>query len=567
MRVAASVLFALTVAGTVQAQDFDLRRSGLPRETANHVRSLLDNPATKRFTGASAVGSSETVDGNVAVTDGVLRVAGTIRGEIVALRADVVLEPGAVVDGDITVVGGTLRGEGEARLAGTVTVYGEGFDLIARAERIHDAPDRWRSDGRWHDEDWRGHAELSVRVSENYNRVEGLPVQIGPDIRTGGSWGTRLEALAVWRTDVGPLTRTRHMGYLARVEQTLGTRALRVGASMRSTIDPIESWSVTNLEASLAAALFHEDQRDYFERKGWSAYARVAPPGMPLDVTLEYRDETHRSVAPRDPWTLFNDDRTWRAQPLVAEGDARLVRGSVSWDDRWQGDFRARGWMASAEVTHVFDGTLAVPATAGLPGTSDANVAALDFAPGYTTGLVDLRRYQPAGPSGILGMRLVAGGALEARALPPQFQHALGGAGGLPGYSLFSGDCGARSGFVVREGDVSGSPDAFFPSYGCDRFAVLQLEYRGGFDLHFGHWDDDGDRRWSVDSDIDWTVFFDAGRGWALEQDRLGGRSDTRTLYDAGAGVILGGFGVYGAIPLDDQDRGLRLFVRLGPRF
>ncbi|MGH7501593.1 MAG: hypothetical protein ACREL7_07520 [Longimicrobiales bacterium] len=567
MRVAATVLFALAVAASVQAQDYDLRRSGLPRETARHVRALLDDPATRRFYGMSTLASSETIDGNVAVSDGVLRVAGTIRGELVAVRADVILEPGAMVDGDITVVDGALSGEDAARLAGTVTVFGEGFDLLATAERFHDAPARWTDEDRWDDGDWRGHARLDVRVAQNYNRVEGLPVQIGPDIRTGGAWGSRLEALAVWRTDVGPLTDTRRMGYLARFEQSLGTRAVRIGATARSTVDPIESWSLTNLEASLAASLFHEDQRDYYEREGWSAFARIAPPRTPLDVTFEYRDETHRSLAARDPWTLFNDDHVWRAQPLVAEGDVRLVRASVAWDDRWEPDFRTRGWLAKAELAHVLDGTLSVPATAALAGATHGFAPGLDFTSGYTTGLVDLRRYQPAGPGGIFGMRVVAGGSLDSRALPPQFQHALGGAGGLPGYSLFSADCGARNAFVVRDEDDADSPAAFFPSYGCDRFAMVQFEYRSGMDLHFGHSDDDDDYGWSMDSDVDWTVFFDAGRGWALEQDRIAGRSDTRTLYDAGAGIILGGFGIYGAVPLDREDRGLRLFVRLGPRF
>lgn len=564
MRVALPVLFVL-VAASAEAQEFDLRRAGLPRETARHVRTLLDDPATRRFYGTASIPATEIISGPAAATDGTLRVAGTVRGELIALNADIVLEPGAVVDGDITVVGGTLRGEDEATLGGTVTVFGEGFDLIAQAERYHDAPDTWY-DEPWRDRNWDwGNAELTVRVGENYNRVEGLPVQIGPDIRTAGGWGTRLQALAVWRTDVGPLTNTQRMGYFGRIEQAIGTRAFRLGASVRSTIDPIESWSLTNLEASLAAALFHEDQRDYFEREGWSAYARFRPPETPLDVTVEYRDETHSSVATRDPWTLFNDDRTWRAQPLVAEGDVRSVRGSIAWDDRWERDFRSRGWLARIDVNHVLESTLAVPATVGLPGTTDVLAPALAYTDGFSTGFVDLRRYQSVGWAGILGLRLVGGGALDDRALPPQFQHALGGAGGLPGYSLFSADCGARGAYVVREDDGSESPVAFFPSYGCDRFAMVQFEYRGGLDFHFG--DDDDDRDWSFGADVDWTVFFDAGRGWALEKDRFAGRANTEMLYDVGAGVILGGFGLYGAVPLDSEDRGLRFFVRLGPRF
>jgi hypothetical protein len=122
-------------------------------------------------------------------------------------------------------------------------------------------------------------------------------------------------------------------------------------------------------------------------------------------------------------------------------------------------------------------------------------------------------------------------------------------------------DCGAR-GSSVPHGAASAP---FFGSYGCDRFALFQAEYRGGLDFHFGGDDYDDDAPWHFDAGVDWTVFFDAARGWALGSDPA--RSNTETLYDVGAGVILGGFGVYGAVPLSGQDRGLRVFVRLGPRF
>jgi hypothetical protein len=47
----------------------------------------------------------------------------------------------------------------------------------------------------------------------------------------------------------------------------------------------------------------------------------------------------------------------------------------------------------------------------------------------------------------------------------------------------------------------------------------------------------------------------------------LRGATDTETLYDVGAGIVLGDFGVYGAVPLTGDDRSLRFFVRLGARF
>ena len=558
MRIAAFVIAACMTTGALQAQEFDLVRAGLPRYAAIHIRSILDDPETKRITGNADVIASDVHAGNVVVTDGVLTVAGTIRGELIALRGDVVFVEGAIVEGDVTVVDGEIRNQEAARLTGTVTVYSEGFDLVERAERFHDSPN-WRRERLWRYGD-NGGADLRVHVGENYNRVEGLPVQFGPEIQTAGRNPLRVQALAIWRTDIGPLTETRHMGYLLRAEQFFAGGAVRVGGSVRSTVDPIESWSVTNLEASLATALFHEDQRDYFERTGWSAYLRVAPKRAPFEATVEYRDEEHNSIATRDPWTLFNDDRIWRNQPLIGEGELRTVRGALELDYRNGEEFGTRGWLARAEVTRGIEGSLRVPVTS-LSGSAEP----IDFSANFTTGLVDLRRYQQVGRNGILAARVVGGGALTERALPPQYQHALGGAGSLPGYSLFSADCGARGAIVRHAADANAT---FFPSYGCDRMALFQVEYRGGFGFEVGHsHDEDHDHEWSFDTDVDWTLFFDAGRGWALEQNRLLGRSDTRNLYDAGAGIILGGLGIYGAVPIDSDDRGIRVFVRLGPRF
>jgi hypothetical protein len=565
MRLAIALVIASLITGTAHAQDLDLRGSGLPRNVVTHIGSVLGDTATKRFTGTAHIAAGDIIESAVVITNGVLTVAGTIRGELIALQADVVFEPGGAVEGDITVAGGAIRNEAAARLAGAVTVYSVGVERRERAPRSADAPP-WRRDrAQWRFGD-RGGADLRIQVAENYNRVEGLPVQIGPEVWTSGSNPLGLQALAVWRSGVGPITDTRHMGYVARAEQFFGGGPVRVGASVRSTVDPIESWSITNLEASLAAALFHEDQRDYFERTGWSAYVRVAPRHTPLDATIELRDEEHRSLAPRDPWTLFNDDRAWRAQPLIGEGNIRTLRAAIEWADRRGYDFNTHGWLARAEVTRAIDGSLRVP-LAPLAGGTTGVAEPIDFATDFTTGLIDVRRYEPAGPGGILGLRVVAGGALTDRGLPPQYQHALGGAGTLPGYALFSADCGARSTLVMRADDSGTATPAFFPAYGCDRFALVQLEYRGDFGFRFGHSHHDHDHGWFINWDFDWTFFFDAGRGWALERDQLVGRADTPPLYDVGAGVILGGLGIYGAIPLGDRQRGLRVFARLGPRF
>jgi hypothetical protein len=559
MRLLAVALLCTTVQ-SVAAQSPDLQRAGVPSADARRIEQWLEDPTTRRHVGDLDVGRDEIVDGNLYVRRGVLRVFGLVNGNILVMDGDVWFDEGAEVTGDVTVVGGATRNSERARLAGTVTEYGEGFGLLARARAVHNGRDEWRGRnyGTYSWRDWDG-GELAVRIGRNYNRVEGLPVQIGPSISTGGRWATRLEALAVWRTDAGPLTNTERMGYVARAEQFLGMRggALRIGASLRSTIDPIEAWTVSDLEASLAAGLLHDDQRDYFERDGWSAYLRVMPRRSPFDVILEYRDERHRTVAPRTPWTLFDRGDPWRDQPLVAEGRIRTANVIAEIDDRRGGDFAYRGVYARAELTHALDGSLQLPQASLYPAG-----AITSFDSDFTIGLLDLRGYAPFGRHAALAMRVVGGGSLDAgSALAPQFQHALGGAGTLPGYPLMSVDCGARSTSILVPGDAA-LPTPFFTRYGCDRFALVQAEYRGGMDFHFGDWDRRGR---DFNAGVDWTLFFDAARGWVIGSEP--GRSDTQTLYDAGAGIILGGFGIYGAVPLEGDERGVRFFVRLGPRF
>jgi hypothetical protein len=240
----------------------------------------------------------------------------------------------------------------------------------------------------------------------------------------------------------------------------------------------------------------------------------------------------------------------------------------VSVDRRDDTDCPSSGFLVRGEITHGLGGSLAIPATFN-PLTQAAFSDAVPFDPEFTRGLIDARVYRRVARHSTLSFRGVAGGALGDKPLPPQFQHALGGAGSLPGYSLFSADCAARSSIVT----TAGSNSNFFPQYGCDRFAMFSAEYRGGFDFHVGgvdFWDDDdADERWGwhVDASPNWIVFFDAARGWVSKESELRGATDTRALYDVGAGILLGDIGVYGAVPLTGSDRGMRFFVRLGPRF
>jgi len=557
MRALAVLAIVLGAASAAAAQDAALARADLPWEVERRIRALYEDSATVRYTGPAGIGAGVVVAHNVVVEGGPFTLSGRVEGDLVVLEGDLELRPGAEVTGDVWVIGGEAHGFDQARIDGALTVYGEGFgDRVRRRVTGRRGPRvvRYADDGAF------GHARFSVRTGTNYNRVEGLPILFGPVVRTAGEAPTRMELLGIWRTERG--LDADDLGYSARLEQYLDpSRRWRVGASAYSTIDPIERWGVTDLEASLSTFLLHDDLRDYFERTGWSAYVRFTPRALPIDAVVEYRTEDHDLVAVEDPWTLFGDD-DWRAQPLVATGAFRSVSGRVEYDSRNSRRYPVEGWYASGTVQRGLGGSLVLPALQLAPGVV---IPAMDVDEEFTTGLVDVRRYNRAGREATLGLRVVAGGALAEETLPPQFQHALGGAGSLPGHDHFGIDCGARGlAGTIANGDGTGQ--VFQRGYGCDRFALFQAEYRGGIDLEIELFDHSlsPHRDRGVDLDLGWSVFFDVGQGWTYAGSA---RGDTGVRYDAGFGLLFGDLGVYWAIPLERGERRPNFFIRLGPRF
>jgi hypothetical protein len=558
MRIVALTMCLLAAGAAAEAQERPLANAGLPRAVESRLTAILEDPTTRQIHGQATV--TEDHSGNLVAFKGPLTLGARIDGDLIVVQGTVQFEPGSAVTGDVTIVGGDAHGLENATIDGTITLYGDGFVPFQRNQRVLAVNSRTRRVYR--DDDWRdfGRGSFALRTGYNYNRVEGLPVEFGPVIETGGKDPTRFEALAIWRTEVSGPFETDDWGYSFRAEQFLGgRRAFRLGALVRSVVVPIEDWQMRKSEASLASIVLHEDYRDYYMREGWSAYARFTPRATGLTAQIEYSDETHASQPARDPWTLFNNGDVWRFQPLAAEGKLRSLTGSIEIDRRDDTDFPASGVFVRAEFTRGLDGQLAV---------QPAGVAPIEFNEEFTRGLIDARAYRRVGNDGSLSFRVVGGGSFGAEGLAPQFQHALGGAGSLPGYSLFSADCGARNSTVTR----SGNNQIFFPYYGCDRMALVSAEYRGGFDFHLGgfDWEDedeDDDWEWNVDASPNWIVFFDAARGWASAESKQYGAAHTETLLDAGAGIVIGDVGIYGAVPLTGTERGVKFFVRFGPRF
>jgi hypothetical protein len=514
------------------------------------------------------------VVGDAAALGGPFTIAGEVDGDLVVVNGDLVFEAGGTVTGDVLVVGGRVFGEELGDVGGNLRVFSEPLRYVQRGDRIASAGGPEEREGYGPNFPW-GDARITIKSGQNYNRTEGLPVMFGPSFRTAGANPLRLDLFAIWRTDNGFELNQENFGYSLRAEQALGGRNnIAVGGTFFSVVDPVEDWGLTNLEASLATFILHKDYRDYYERTGWSAYARFRFPYTPVELKAELFDEKHDFMPVASPWSITKNDDPWREQPLVAEGDLQFVEATVTVDTRNDPSEATNGWLVEARARRGVGGDIFVPAHLVSAQGSPDSVAAHEFDTGFFTGFLDLRRYLRINPGTSLNLRGVLGGALTDTPLPPQFQHALGGEGSLPGYPLFVQDCGARS--VKRVFDHPGSDGILrsevFPSYGCDRFALFQAEFRGRLFLDWGRgpgnsgdpWDEDWNWYPNIDFSPNWVAFFNAGKAWSLENE------DPEILTDVGAGLLFGDLGLYFAFPLKEDENGDRngnLFIRLSRRF
>ena len=608
-------LLCLAAAAPLAAQDAP--RAPLTAEAARRAADFYNAPGTLRLSGRSTIPAAASIRGDVAVLDGSLVVAGRIDGNVLVLNGDLELAAGGAITGTATVVGGAVRGAAPGTVGGDVAVYAERLEYARRGDRIEPGERLARADrsgAGWSEADttgrrvrvtepdddeaagWtvrratsrNGRAEFIVATGQSYNRVEGLPVTFGPLIETAGRNPLRLRAMGIFRTENGPALGPGRWGYDGRLEQFIGGRGeFRVGVSAFRRIDPVEEWHLSKLENGLATFLLHRDYRDHYERRGVSAFATVSPRESPFEATLELRSERQLSVPAGSPFTLFDNSEPWRPQPLAAHGILRALALSAKVDTRSTALDPASGWFLRAEVEQGLGSSLQQPhyvtyydpASSAPPVVTPGTV----FGP-YTSGMLDVRRYNRIGPWSRLNLRLALGGSMDGSPLPPQRQHALGGEGSLPAFGLFALDCGARDAAVYRVRDIeaprpAGEPlPRYFRAYGCDRFALGQMEYRGVLKLRI-RWDSDGDERpdtaaaparepWTrtalrraTETEFGWVLFTDAGRGWTLDPTLR----DTRAAVDVGAGIIVGRLGVYGAVPVT-AGGGFNLFVRLNPR-
>lgn len=576
------------VTAVVDAQQSDslrlrLESRAIPREVIEEVARVYNAPGTLRTGGSYDIERGRVVDNDVAVLDGPLTIGGHVRGRVVAINASVFLEPGARIDRDILVVGGRLEGREAAVVQGDIRVYAasvsyqrEGTVLVVREggdEETNVDVRWWRSRERWAARGW---SDLRLLSARTYNRVEGLPILIGPSLGRDLGWGrVRLDALGIVRT-VGNLERAEHaFGHTAKLEFELGGESgLRFGGRLFDMIDPVEEWQLSDGEVGLATLFLHRDYRDYFNRHGASVYAGlyITPAA---DVTVSFSDQRWAARDTRDPFTLFRNGDGWRPNPTMDDGSLHVLHGTLRIDTRNDTDDPWSGWYVTADLEHGH-GTLV-----SLGPTSFFTRGAVAGSTDYRRGFLDIRRYNRLSPDGQLNLRVVLGGWLGGDPLPLQRRLSVGGPGSLPGYD-FRRTPGGADVLTCSSVDPSlpgGSPGMAivgFPAQ-CDRIALAQLEFRGDLRLDpFGVFDDEW-RPWrhGYGQGAQWVLFADAGRGWLVTpggdvsgltypKDKFPKAGTFRT--DVGVGLVLDNVGFYVAKALSNSHAPVNFFVRLKPR-
>jgi hypothetical protein len=565
-----SIVLALAVvlsgSATAQVRDVPHERSGLPRDVAREATRLYNEASGLRSSGRVDIDENRTVNGDIAVLEGPLFISGRVRGRVLAINSDVVLRSTARIDGDLLVVGGEVEGRHTAYVGGEIRIYRQRLEYEQDGERIVATRGGSTSEtgwwNRWERSHRRNTSKLYIATAGAYNRVEGLPINLGPQISLVAPWGSaRLDAYAIVRTETSFGGDQDDIGHNVSTELRLGRRGgFLVGGRLYNNVEPTETWQLSQGEAGLAAFLLRRDYRDYYERRGGRVHAGLFV-RRGADVTLSYGEERWESRATEVPWTLFMQGAKWRPNPAFDEARLHLINSTLRIDTRNDDESPLVGWYVLAELEHGF-GDVDTYAPRSAPLATPAAPADVQYARAF----LDFRRYNRVSPSAQLNFRVVAGGWMNGDALPLQRRFALDGPGGIPGYDF-------RTPSAINM--LTCTAGAYVPGIPgqCDRMALAQLEYRG--DLHldlFNDWHDDEYMR--SDSDGVWVFFADAGRGWLVgpsadaltySRDELPALSTFRT--DLGVGLDFDLFGLYVAKSMSDPSENPNFFIRIRHRF
>ena len=553
----------LTIRPEARAPDSTVR-GRLPPDVLQEVLRRYNDSSTTRIAGNFVLPAGARFNGPFTVFRGSLRVTGVMVGRVTVINGDLIIDPGARIEGDVLVVGGGVVVRPGGFLIGAQRAYpmpalltrnGSGLLIVRElTPTLGDIASARTSFTTGH-----FRTTLGIETGRTYNRVEGLPIIFGPTVSREGlkDVDARLELRGIAWTAPDRTDRRATFGYSSKLEFRFGqARRLTVGGRAFRVVTPIEEQPLSQTEAGWSAFLLQRDYRDFYQSEGVAGYLSYNL-GHGLSVGGAARYDAQRSIPANDPISLFRNT-TWRPNPLVDDGHYTSWRVSLDLDTRNDHDSPTSGWLVRAwwEKSTSQD---AAPLT--LP-----NEVRNPIAPGpYSSSKfwLDARRYARLDPSVRAALHIVAGGWVEGDPLSVQRRVSLGGTDILPGYGFRSLNCAPAS-----------LADPSNPAL-CDRVVAAQLEVRTrtrmGLPLATPDPYVTALQRLFAIREPDIVVFSDLGKSWItgdgpgrVPNDRLPLLREWSA--DIGFGFDAGGLGLYLSQPLTGS--GPLLFsVRLQRRF
>jgi hypothetical protein len=336
-----------------------------------------------------------TREGALVQVGGTVILEGRVTGDVTAIDSEVYVRPGAVVEGRLTVIAGTL-------LASTLATIRDGEEWLRDAplEVVTDLDGNLRiayvEPERPFPIEPKG---LLGFVPHHYTGVNGLAFSLAVGLRQRPGWPrTRLSG--------GPVLRTARsdVGWDVELAREL-SKGAEIGVRTYSITDTSQRWHRSNLGNSLQSLFFADDDRLYFEREGYEAWASVSPTPK-VRLGIRWRDDDFDSLETEDPFAFFGGDEDWRFNLPITPGEGRALGARLTFDGRDSPRFATRGVYADVQYDHW-----------GFGG---------DFE--FDWAQTEARGYLPIGRGSFAALRVVAGGRLGGGdSLEPQFHYRLGG--------------------------------------------------------------------------------------------------------------------------------------------
>ena len=366
------------------------------------VESVLNRDPGAVYLEEVTVGPDSTHRGDILIVGASLSISGTVSGNIFIVNGDLSLRGESEVAGRIVVLGGKAFSSRIARISGELEVYSYRIKVERRGNQFYLIREEGGREGEVNLE-LRGLKGLGVGP---YSRVDGLPLLFHAAIH-------EKDPEAGWTPNRKGIYRiaAHRWGWDLFLEYRRLWKFNRIGAGYSSNTATNDRYRMGDFENSIAALLFKEDFRNYYEKRAFEAWLEF-PFGEDITVGFEFETAENRGLPRMAELSLFGWGKEFRVNPPVEEGRTNSVSLFLTFDTRDNEESPESGWLSTVSFEK-----------AGDPLGGDFDFFRYE---------ADVRKYNRLGYRGHLDFRFFFHSGSDP--LPALRILSIGGVGGLRGY-------------------------------------------------------------------------------------------------------------------------------------